>query len=208
MISSSTVPRIRRLIFFAGPPCSGKTYAMRGLQGGRQPELAALLSIDNPEDCFGFSPGWIPPNCPESVDVGLFHYDFLRTWKFGGNGGQFDSDKGLQVLGNCEEVEFVTLLTNTDELRQRFSARSILKMIRQVVFKPAALLNMMYCYVRLRKLYRRPDQLADIYHDWVEFASRYNPRSHYFVETSGSYSAVNLEDIPAYLSELSPVISK
>ncbi|NND72487.1 MAG: hypothetical protein HKN43_13005 [Rhodothermales bacterium] len=200
MINSSTYPNVRRLICVAGPPCSGKTFALRALQKGENPQLSAILGITDPQSWLAFAPGWLPPECPPELDRAFFHYDILRIWKFGGQGGQFAKDRALHLLAECESLEFVTLLTTTDTLRQRFAARPMLKMMARTLIRPGEFMKMMVCYFRMHKLYRAPEMLSELYTEWFEFTGQFNPKAHYVVDSSDGYSAVDVEEMVRYLS--------
>ena len=194
-------PSVRHLVCVAGPPCSGKTYAMQGLQNGTNQRLAEILGISSPEEWPAFAPGWLPPDCSEHLDHALFHYDFLRVWKFGGLGGQFDKDPVLEVLDKCETVDFVTLLTSSEQLRIRLSARSVSQMVRKTGRRPGSLINLMLCLVRVRKLYRNPQSLARIYDDWLEYACRFPSSSHVVIDSSGEYTRVDRQDMMQVLTD-------
>lgn len=199
MVARQNYPSVRHLICVAGPPCSGKTHALRALQRGQVEQVDSILPAMNPEGWPAFAPGWVPADCPENLDQALFHYDFLRVWKFGGKGGQFDKDPVLDIFRNCERIDFVTLATSVGNLRDRFAQRSMKKMIRKTRGRPHAMMNLMICFFRLRRLYRDPELLKSLYSDWLTYTAKY-ASEHTVINSSGSYHAVDLGELDNLLA--------
>lgn len=182
-------PSVRHLVCVAGPPCSGKTHALKALQKGSSEELSSLIPIDI-KGWKAFAPGWVPASCPEVLDKALFHYDFLRVWKFGGKGGQFEKDTVLKVFEGCERIDFVTLATSVDNLQNRFAQRSMSRMLKKTRGRPHALMNLMICFFRLRRLYRDPDLLHGLYDDWMAYTESLG-MTHTLIDSTSSHRPID-----------------
>ena len=111
--------KIKRLVVVAGPTSAGKSTFIRKMLSNNMPKLAERLGVEN------FT-GWETTDTgatsrriydKEIIDGLIFHYDFLRP--FGRSAKTHDRDVALHILGQADEVSFITLYVDSNGLKSQ-----------------------------------------------------------------------------------------
>ena len=185
-------PHVRRLVCVAGPPAVGKTNLLRTANTGAAGLLGPLLGVDEISATPSFAAGWVPKGF-SGADLAMYHYDFLRVWKFGGGSLNLASDPGVVPILRAEDLQVVTLVADPQVLLRRYRARSVLKRtsVLSGLMRPRMLGGLLFSQYRTKLLYRRPKRLLGLYGEWIRFVESLQPSAHIFVDCTADLHVVS-----------------
>lgn len=183
---------IDRMIVVAGPKAVGKSHLMSRLEEGSLPQLADVLEMDEPHQwqC-GSGLDFQDEESRERIRVTeierfVFHYEFTAPWDPRHYARSYAEDRPLQILGNARQISFVHLWTSCDVLLSRFLDRnprfqSKIMWLRTLYWHGTQARKLDSDF---RPLYQQPDELTQIYSDWIQFCDPDKMWQHWLVDTS------------------------
>jgi hypothetical protein len=194
-------PYVRRLICVAGPPAVGKTSLLRAAKGEAAELLGPLLGVEDLSTTPSFAAGWVPKGFV-GAELAMFHYDFLRVWKFGGGSLNIAADPGAVPILGAQDLFVVTLVADPQILLRRFRERPVLDgaSVRASLMRPRSMAGSYVSRFRTTRLYRNPERLLAIYGEWVRFVESRQPRAHIFVDCTTDLHEVSF---PAWSDSIS-----
>jgi hypothetical protein len=154
--------------------------------------LQPLLGVGELSAIPAFAAGWVPKGF-SGADLAMYHYDFLRVWKFGGGSLNLASDSGAVPILKAEDLLVVTLVADPQVLLQRYRARSVLKgtSVLSGLMRPRMLGGLLFGQYRTKWLYRRPKRLLGLYGEWIRFVESLQPSAHIFVDCTADLHEVS-----------------
>lgn len=178
--------RIKRLIVFAGPPCSGKSTILGKLQTGNLPWLCTQLELGDPALWRYVESREMHALPALQANKIILHYDFLRPFQLGLPQGDYAQHKPLGILDRCDEITFVTLWAAPKTLIERLQTRQVAQCkshLKSLNLRLA--IGSIRTLRLLRPLYLNPVKLMAYYPQWFKFCSTYQAKSHWIMDTMG-----------------------
>lgn len=125
--------RIEDLIVIAGPTSSGKSTLIDRLRGGKEPDLARYLELDDPVSIPAYNAFDLIEPRPPQLERLFFHYDLLRPFKRSAH--VHGRDEALDILGSGRRVRVLTIYIPPERLRAQLEEAVITRKTRRGKFR-------------------------------------------------------------------------
>ncbi|GEM_PF-1263160 len=154
--------RVGRLLLVAGPLAAGKTTLAERLRRGEAPEIAGALDLGDPSGWAHLDPERRLTDERIWIERLIFEYDTNRPWRR--DGGTHARDEALEVLDGARERRVALALAPARVLLGRLDQE--IERAERRKGKPSKRLR------ALRRLYERPERLAEVIEDWLSFCEQ------------------------------------
>jgi len=182
--SVDPIVSIKRLILFAGPPCSGKSTVIKKVLLGNLPSLAESLQLGEPSSWKYIQAAKVHELSGSRMDRVILHYDILRQWRLKLDNPSYEDDKPLGLLDAAEETTFVTLWTTPALLSRRLKLRETRCFIKTLLSLDFDGTRESIRNCQVNKLYVNPPKLFLHYDKWFSFCGSFDAKENWIMDTT------------------------
>ena len=173
--------RVKRLILFAGPSCSGKTTFFRQLAREGASPLREELGLGDVSEWTYLNRRKLTLATEPCLERVILHYDLSARFL----GRQLTDDSLVRLFEAADELVVITFWARPEVLAQRIEGKR--RLWRTRLLWPRLLRRALWKRQKFRDLdqiYSQPSRLTSCYDEWIAFSSAFPAKAHWIVDTS------------------------